>query len=218
MVVSCGSHIKFKFDLRPGYGEGRARYHHPPASVGHSGCQSCCGYEKFNLDSHRIEDKSFNSTSSWRHFLLAGVEEAGLEYSNTPPTCRSYGTFANGHYSSCLDHVYSVGVLAHVEVLEDATLDHRPILTRKLGPQSQDTPNLIRRIFKSIMRQELKAALELWASVRDLVKLDEIPQFVVNGIIFALDLVVPIKVKKNSDLYLSSDTLDLMEICDRAPP
>eukprot|EP00095_Tigriopus_kingsejongensis_P004647 maker-scaffold29_size597861-snap-gene-3.9 protein:Tk04647 transcript:maker-scaffold29_size597861-snap-gene-3.9-mRNA-1 annotation:"g protein-activated inward rectifier potassium channel 3-like isoform x3" len=180
------------------------------------------GMGDFNLDSHRIEDKSY-SRRLLLPSLLAGVETAGLEYSNTLPTWRSDGQFAHGHYSSCLDHVYSVGVSAHVEVLEDATSDHRPILTRILGPRSQDTRNLLRRNFKSIRRQELEAALELWpwASVRDLVKVDEIHQFVVNGIIFALDVVAPInaiQVKNNSDLYLSSDTLDLMEICDRALP
>eukprot|EP00095_Tigriopus_kingsejongensis_P009424 maker-scaffold143_size313727-snap-gene-2.20 protein:Tk09424 transcript:maker-scaffold143_size313727-snap-gene-2.20-mRNA-1 annotation:"MIP16725p" len=80
------------------------------------------------------------------------------------------------------------GVSAHVEVLVDATLDHRPILSRIGGYQSQDTQNLLRRNFKSILRDELEVALELWpwATVHDLVNLDEIHQFVTFVALFAL--------------------------------
>mgnify|MGYP006877623558 CR=1 FL=1 len=42
-----------------------------------------------------------------------------------------------------------------------------------------------------------------------------------KGITAALDLIAPakaIKVRRGADLYLSSDTLDMMEIRDHAPP
>jgi hypothetical protein len=83
----------------------------------------------FNLDAHRSSDTSY-SRRSLLHCLVDGMEAAGLDYVPTPSTWRSYGRFAGGHYVSCLDHVYYSGVDVDVEVLKDATSDHRPILAR----------------------------------------------------------------------------------------
>eukprot|EP00095_Tigriopus_kingsejongensis_P007914 maker-scaffold132_size323655-snap-gene-2.28 protein:Tk07914 transcript:maker-scaffold132_size323655-snap-gene-2.28-mRNA-1 annotation:"hypothetical protein DAPPUDRAFT_18318" len=41
------------------------------------------------------------------HSLLAGVEAAGLEYSKTPTTWRSYGHFAQGQYT-LYNYAYAV--------------------------------------------------------------------------------------------------------------
>ena len=174
----------------------------------------------FNLDAHRPSDVSY-SRRSLLHCLIEGMEAAGLEYEPTPSTFRSYGLFASGHRVSCIDHVYCAGVDINVEVLEDATSDHRPVLARVRGQNRSASKEIVRRNFKSIERAELEAALRLWpwGAVHNIKDVEKVHEFIVSGITAALDVVAPtkiIKVKKGDNLYLSSDTLNLMEIRDHA--
>jgi hypothetical protein len=175
----------------------------------------------FNLDAHRLEDESYSRQALLR-YLIDGTKAAGLKYSSTPPTWKSFGNFANGHRVSCLDHVYHEGVVAVVKVLGDTTSDHSPVLARIEANKnvSGNIQNIVRRNYKAIVRGEFEAALGLWPwdTVHGLEKVEDIHAYVVRGI---TDLVAPakaIKVRRGADLYLSPETLDMMEARDRAPP
>jgi endonuclease/exonuclease/phosphatase (EEP) superfamily protein YafD len=163
----------------------------------------------FNLDAHRLQDKSYIRQALLR-YLIDGTKAAGLQYSWTPATWKSFGNFANGHRVSCLDHVYHEGVVAVAKVLEDTTSDHSPVLARIEADQnvSIKVQNIVRRNYKAIMRGELEAALELWPwdAVHGLDNVEDIHAYIVRGITAALDLIAPtnaIKVRKGADLYLS---------------
>jgi hypothetical protein len=174
----------------------------------------------FNLDAHRSSDASYSRRSMLR-CLVEGMEAAGLDYVPTPPTWRSYGRFAGGHHVSCLDHVYCMGVDADVEVLEDATSDHRPILARIKAMNRSTSMEISRRNFKAIKQVEMQAALQLWpwGDIHGIEDVEEAHKFIMRGIIMALDVVAPyqtIRVRRGDNLYLSSETLDVMEIRDRA--
>jgi hypothetical protein len=178
----------------------------------------------FNLDAHRLKHESY-SRQALLQYLVDGTKAAGLKYSSTPPTWKSFGNFANGHRVSCLDHVYHEGVVAIVKVLEDTTSDHSPVLARIEGDHNVNgnIQNIVRRNYKAIMRGELEAALELWPwdVVHGLENVEDVHAYVVRGITAALDLIAParaIKVKRGANLYLSPETLDMMEARDRAPP
>jgi hypothetical protein len=178
----------------------------------------------FNLDAHRLEDESYSRQALLR-YLVDGTKAAGLQYSWTPPTWKSFGNFANGHHVSCLDHVYHEGVVAIVKVLEDTTSDHSPVLARVEAYQNVNAniQNIVRRNYKAIVRSEFEAALGLWPwdAVHGLESVEDVHAFVVRGITAALDLVAPakaIKVRRGADLYLSPETLNMMVARDRAPP
>jgi hypothetical protein len=178
----------------------------------------------FNLDAHRLQDESY-SRQALLQYLVDGTKAAGLQYSSTPPTWKSFGNFANGHRVSCLDHVYHEGVIAVVKVLEDTTSDHSPVLARIEADQNvgANVQNIVRRNYKGIMRCEFEAALQLWPwdAVHGLENVEDVHAYVVRGITAALDLIAParaIKVRRGADLYLSPETLDMMEARDRAPP
>jgi hypothetical protein len=178
----------------------------------------------FNLDAHRLKDESYSRQALLR-YLVDGTKAAGLQYSLTPPTWKSFGNFANGHRVSCLDHVYHEGIVAVVKVLEDTTSDHRPVLARIEASQNinANVQNIVRRNYKGIMRGELEAAFGLWPwdAVHGLENVEDIHAYIVRGITAALDLIAPakaIKVRKGADLYLSRETLDMMEARDHAPP
>jgi endonuclease/exonuclease/phosphatase family metal-dependent hydrolase len=111
----------------------------------------------FNLDAHRLQDKSY-SRQALMQYLIDGTKAAGLQYSLTPPTWKSFGNFANGHRVSCLDHVYHEGVVAIVKVLEDTTSDHSPVLARTEADRNvnYNNQNIVRRNYKAIMRGELR--------------------------------------------------------------
>jgi hypothetical protein len=178
----------------------------------------------FNLDAHRLEDVSY-SRQALLQYLVDGMKAAGLQYSSTPPTWKSFGNFANGHRVSCLDHVYHHGVVAVVRVLEDTTSDHSPVLARIEADQKVHTniQNIVRRNYKAIMRDEFEAALKLWPwdTVHGLEKVEDVHAYVVRGITAALDLIAPanaIKVRRGADFYLSPETLDMMKARDCASP
>lgn len=176
----------------------------------------------FNLDLHRTNDPTYNR-KHLRKALLDGMETAGYSVATTPPTWRSYGSFDNAHRYSCLDHVYSIGtVLADVRVLDFAASDHWPVLVEIPNRPSHNlSRTLERRNYKAIKSAELEAALQLWPweDVHQIVDVNEVHDFIINGITAALDKIAPIKsicVRNSNPLYLSSDTIDLMERRDRA--
>jgi hypothetical protein len=178
----------------------------------------------FNLDAHRLKDESY-SRQALLQYLVDGTKAAGLQYSSTPPTWKSFGNFANGHRISCLDHVYHGGVVAVIKVVEDTTSDHRPVLARIEASQivNAKVQNIVRRNYKAIMRGDLEAALRLWPwdAVHGLENVEDVHTYVVRGITAALDRIAPakaIKVRRGADLYLSRETLDMMEARDRASP
>jgi hypothetical protein len=121
------------------------------------------------------------------------MEAAGLDYVPTPSTWRSYGRFAGGHHVSCLDHVYCTGVDVGVEVLKDATSDHRPVLARIKAVNRSTSMDISHRNFKAIERVEMQAALQLWpwGKIHDIEDVEKAHKFIVHGITVALDVVAP---------------------------
>ena len=174
-----------------------------------------------NLDAHRSNDSSY-SRRPLLNKLVEGMEDAGLDYIPTPHTWRSYGKFGDSHRVSCLDHVYCSGIEVNVKVLEDSSSDHRPVLVRVDGPSRETlTTNIVRRNYKAVKQNELDAALQLWPweDIHAIKEVNAVNRFIVDGITFALDWAAPAKsitVRKGNNLFLSSDTLDLMECRDRA--
>lgn len=184
----------------------------------------------FNLDTLRAHDDGYNGLPLLSR-LLDESSAAGLVRVSTPPTWESHGCFvgADGvsrHRSSCIDHVYSVGVAVTVSVLTDRTTDHRPVLAVVEGREAAAALEPIeRRNFKKIRRQGLEDALNLWPwqTIYAMEDVEATTKFVVDGITSALDMVAPvraIKVRKSDrgDLYLSTDTLDMMRKRDAAAP
>lgn len=176
----------------------------------------------FNLNMHRLGDKDY-SRRTLLSSLTDGMEAAGLEYSNTSSTWRSHGLHGGVHLFSCLDHVYTAGVSAKVDVLTDQTTDHRPVIARIAAACGSTNPslNLSRRNFKAVTRLDLESALLCWpwTNIYDIKDVELAHTFLVDGIMAALDLVAPlkcIKVRRGDNLYLSSDTLNLMAERDRA--
>jgi hypothetical protein len=81
--------------------------------------------------------------------------------------------------------------------------------------------DISRRNFKAIERVEMQATLQLWpwGEIHDIEDVEKAHKFIVRGITVALDVVAPyktIRVRRGDNLYLSSETLDFMEIRDRA--
>jgi hypothetical protein len=67
----------------------------------------------------------------------------------------------------------------------------------------------------------MQAALQLWpwGDIHDIEDVEKAHKFIVCGITVALDVVSPfmtIRVRRGDNLYLSTETLDLMETRDRA--
>ena len=178
-----------------------------------------------NLDLQRLKDQKYYRRSLL-HCLVEGMEAAGLTYVPTLPTYRSYGKFKDGHGQpehrmSCLDHVYHQGLEVEVEVLNDASSDHRPVVARLKTNISASLSPVTRRNFKAISRLELEAALRLWPweKIHNIQSVEKAHDFLVRGISEALDVIAPVKtirVRRGSNLYLSSDTLNLMRLRDRA--
>ncbi len=178
-----------------------------------------CG--DLNLDQNRTDDVSYTRRRLLQAFM-DGVHEAGLEYHPTPATWRSHGRFAGGHIESCLDHVYSCGMPVFVSVLPDAITDHRPLLaTVDMCPKASVMPAQMRRNFNKIERSALLNALEKWpwSQIYTIHDEEEVHDFIVKGITGALDEIAPLKTPKGlqrADLYLSKDTLAMMEKRDSA--
>jgi hypothetical protein len=127
--------------------------------------------------------------------------------------------------SPALTMSYHEGVVAVVKELDDTISDHSPVLARVEEDQNVNgnIQNIVCRNYKAIMRGELEAALGLWPwdVVHGLENVEDVHAYVVRGITAALDLIVParaIKVRRGADLYLSLETLDMMEARDCAPP
>ncbi len=129
------------------------------------------------------------------------------------------------HKYARLDHVYSKGFDTESRVTQDATTDHRPVVTTvRAGGRGQDQSKLIplkRRNFKAIRREDLEGTLRLtdWSGVYAMRDVDDILHFITAGIIAALDIVAPekvIKVKNGPNLYLTRETLEAMRMRDMA--
>jgi hypothetical protein len=107
-------------------------------------------------------------------------------------------------------------------VLEDSTTDHRLVVTTiASGGDLKSLVKLKRRPFKAIRRKSLEAPLSQpdWSEIYSIKDVEEVHKFVVNGIHAALDVVAPVKeitVKTGSNLYLTRETLEMMERQDSA--
>jgi hypothetical protein len=122
------------------------------------------------------------------------------------------------HRDSALDHIYSLGVPLDVEVMEDASSDHRPLMAT-VGDVAANagTRTICRRDFKRIDSDSFCRALDTaceWGELYSIHDVDKALAFVMHAINTALDVVAPMKnmtVKKDDDLYLSASTITLME-------
>jgi hypothetical protein len=110
-------------------------------------------------------------------------------------------------------------------VLQDATTDHRPVVTTvRAGGRCPGTTKLVsfkRQNFKAITREELEGTLKLtdWSEVYAMKDVDNILNFITAGIVSALNIIAPekeIRVKKGQNLYLTRETLEAMRMRDSA--
>lgn len=162
--------------------------------------------------------------------LQDATATAGFEYHNTPHTFRSYGLHSDGgapfaHRFSTIDHTYTAGVVATVEVLDDYSSDHRPmVLTINAGGDVSDAGRLVivkRRNFKRLRRQQLEDALRAqdWDGIYQVSNVNSALEYLNAGIVAALDMVAPVKevtVNRGKNLYLTQHTLNLMKQRDMA--
>lgn len=183
----------------------------------------------FNLDSDKKYDTKYRHKTKLGDLLLA-TDKAGLKYHATPPTWRSYGLHKDrgdpkgAHRESTIDHVYTAGVHASVKVLDDASSDHRPIVTHVSANNVASSGKLItirRRNFKKINRQSLEAALLEcdFSRIYAIGNVDESLEFLETAIVAALDRIAPLReivVRQGKSLYLERDTLNLMKMRDAA--
>jgi hypothetical protein len=126
------------------------------------------------------------------------------------------------HKYARLDHVYTKGLVSESKVMPDAMTDHRPVVTTfRAGGHCPGTKlvSLKRQNFKAITREELEGALTStnWTEMYAIRDVDDILDFIVAGIISALDIIAPkreIHVKKEPNLYLTRETLEAMKMRD----
>ena len=178
----------------------------------------------FNLDTFRPDDESY-TRRALLHALIDGMALAGLEYWPTKYTYRSHGRYNGEHRLSCLDHVYDTGTtVAEVSVLSDSATDHRPVLIQCVDQKKcTSLKQIVQRNFKAINGRELRAALAMWDwdKLREIKDVNDALAYIVQGISVALDIVAPekvITVRRGSDFSLASDTLEMIERRDSAPP
>jgi hypothetical protein len=105
--------------------------------------------------------------------------------------------------------------------MPDRTTDHRPVVTTIRARIRSHRPgvklvSLKRQNFKAITREELEGALSStdWTGVYAIRDVDDILEFITDGIISALNIVAPekeIRVKKGPNLYLTRETLEAMK-------
>jgi hypothetical protein len=169
----------------------------------------------FNLDSHKTDDPSYYKRALLKS-LEAGMTSIGLTYNKTPATWRSNGCHGGLYLSSCLDHIYHLGVRAEVTVLPDTSTDHRPVMAMVSGLGSSEPPvTIVRRNYKAVSRSDLEEASSRsdWSALYAIRDVEDVLAFITANIIEALDLICPpkrITVKKGHNLYLANDTLRLM--------
>lgn len=175
-----------------------------------------------NLDASRVNDPTYRRVALLSE-LRGAADAAGLEYLPTLHTWRSYGEFDGAHRHSTIDHIYVAGVTAKVELLADRTTDHAPLLTCvRYGAIPTKTEILKRRNFKKMTVSGLEAALERacnWTDIFQYKAADDVLAFMNAGILTALNEIAPLKeitVKRERDLYLSSDTLAVIKLRDKA--
>jgi hypothetical protein len=129
------------------------------------------------------------------------------------------------HRYSCLDHVYTKGLVYESVVLPDSTTDHRPVMTTvRAGSHAPGVIKLVslkRPNFKAVTRQELEGAPNItdWTKMQDIKDVDAVLECITAGIVSALNIVAPekeIRVKKGPNLYLTRETLEAMKKCDAA--
>jgi hypothetical protein len=174
----------------------------------------------FNLDMGKVNDPSYRCRTLLETFR-ATVSKAGLVYHATPTTWRSYGCFQDGsteyeHRFSTIDHVYTSGVVADLELLEDTSMDHRPLLLTVSagvrGSNSSELTTVKRRNFKRLGRQQLETALQAavnWDEIYRIHDVNDALKYLTSAIVAALDVVAPMQnvtVRKGKALYLARDT------------
>jgi endonuclease/exonuclease/phosphatase (EEP) superfamily protein YafD len=127
-----------------------------------------------NLGVTRRHDSGYRCKS-----MLANLQDAAaaavFEYHATSHTFRSYRMHSDGgapyaHRYTTIDHTYTAGVVASVEVLADSSSNHRPLVTVINAGAVQDPEGLAtiqRQNFKWLERHVLEAALLQydWAAI-----------------------------------------------------
>jgi hypothetical protein len=185
----------------------------------------------FNLDCLRtLKDDPQYQHHALVAILDAALEEAGLKYTKTGVTFRSYGQHpkpdgTREHRYSCLDHVYSTSNMEiGVSVLEDSSSDHRPVLAKAVLNicQKPRSGTIRHQKFKGLAAAEVDEALDNgtdWSLVHDIMDVNAVHQFITRGITRAMDVFAPLKdisVKDGHDVYLSEETLSMMRVRDTA--
>jgi hypothetical protein len=179
----------------------------------------------FNLDRHRVLDPTYG-----RRLRLAtlaeATEQAGYKYHKTEYTWTSHGAFKGAHRTSCLDHVYTTGVVADVCVLGDAATDHRPVVcdvrANAVDRGAYSVKQIPQRNFnKAVVKHDLLLALEQWdwGAIHVIKDVDQAHKYLLDGVVVALYSVAPkklIKICPGSNLYLAADTLARMRERDTA--
>jgi hypothetical protein len=127
---------------------------------------------------------------------------------------------------ACLDHVYSAGLNVDVNVLEDSSTDHFPVIAtvpaRDNGEDCKPAlKQILRRGFKRVKRADLCQELEKyrWEEIYCIRDANAALEFIMRAIHVALDVVAPAKmitVKTNDNLYLSRENWEMMKACNKA--
>jgi hypothetical protein len=100
------------------------------------------------------------------------------------------------HKYSCLDHVYTKGLISESVVLPDSTTDHRPVVTLvRAGSHVPGAEKLVslRQNFKAVTTPELEGALNLtdWTKVYDIKDVDTVLEYITAEIVSALNTSLP---------------------------
>jgi hypothetical protein len=181
-----------------------------------------------NLDTSRRLDMRYRR----RCLMLAydtAVAEVNMRYLETGIKYRSHGLHVrdNGkarEHESVLNHMcVTKDLVTTVNVLNDSTMDHYPLLAsvmiKMLPPANK---SIVRRNFKKVTSSALNQALESWhRDWSDVFKIehpDALLAFINKGIVHDMDLVALVKritVKDGAlPLYLRPNTLALMTLRD----
>jgi endonuclease/exonuclease/phosphatase (EEP) superfamily protein YafD len=145
-----------------------------------------------NLDVTRRHDSGYRCKA-----MLADLQDAaaaaGFEYHVTTHTFRSYGMHSDGgapyaHSYSTIDHTYTAGVVASVEVFADSSSDHRPLVRVVNAGAVRDPEGLAtiqRQNFKRLERLVLEAALLQydWVAMYQLRDVDVALKYLKAGIV-----------------------------------
>ncbi len=178
-----------------------------------------------NLDIARQEDPTYRREllKEWRELM----NEHGLTWLKTGPTFTSDGTFGGTHRESTLDVFYTRTtrrMAATVNVLDDATTDHRPIMAHLVHGQpppivrTEKTTRDWSKIESDVLINALLADAEKLARITSLTDVNETAKALTGTVLAAINSVAPLRkyVTPNSNLKLAADTRATIRARDAA--